>query len=86
MDEGNYKLIAEGQTGLTFTKEIALSMPSKSQSILIQTDKAMYKPGDTVKFRALVLDSDTKPATVSKMDVFITVRHSNQSTILHQVN
>lgn len=76
LDQGNYKFVAEGQTGVTFSNEISIDLPSKNQSVFIQTDKAMYKPGDKVKFRVLVLDSDTKPATVSNMNVFITVNGS----------
>ncbi|XP_037049174.1 CD109 antigen-like [Bradysia coprophila] len=78
LDEGNYKLIAESQTGLTFTKEISISLPSKRLSVLIQTDKAMYKPGDKVKFRVLVLNSDTNPATINSMNVFITDGTNNR--------
>lgn len=73
MDQGNYKLIAEGHRGLAFTEEISINLPSKNQSVFIQTDKAMYKPGDKVKFRVIVLDSDTNPVTVHNMNVFITV-------------
>lgn len=76
LDQGNYKFVAEGQTGVTFSNEISIDLPSKNQSVFIQTDKAMYKPGDKVKFRVLVLDSGTKPATVSNMNVFITVNGS----------
>lgn len=68
-------MIAEGQTGVAFTTETTINLPSKNQSILIQTDKAMYKPGDKVKFRVLVINSDTIAATINKMNVFITVRH-----------
>ncbi|KAG4076804.1 hypothetical protein HA402_009150 [Bradysia odoriphaga] len=78
LDEGNYKLIAESQTGLTFTKEISISLPSKNLSVLIQTDKAMYKPGDKVKFRVLVLNSDTNPTTINNMNVFITDGTNNR--------
>lgn len=73
LDQGNYKLIAEGQRGLNFSNEISLNLPTKNESVFIQTDKAMYKPGDKVRFRVLVLDSDTNPATVNNMNVFITV-------------
>ncbi len=76
MDPGNYKLVAEGQRGLTFTNEISIGLPSKNQSIFIQTDKAMYKPGDKVKFRVIVLDSETNPSNVNNMNVFITVSQS----------
>ncbi|KAJ6643551.1 CD109 antigen [Pseudolycoriella hygida] len=72
LDEGNYKLKAEGRRGFTFSNEMAINLPSKNQSVFIQTDKAMYKPGDIVKFRVLVLDSDTKPATVKNLNIFIT--------------
>lgn len=86
MDEGNYKLIAESQSGLTFTNEMSISLPSKSQSIFIQTDKAMYKPGDKVKFRVLVLDSNTNPITVTNMKVFITVSYYELVDITRIVN
>lgn len=66
-------MVAEGPVGLPFINEMFINLPSKNQSIFIQTDKAMYKPGDKVKFRVLVLDSESNPAIVNKMDVFITV-------------
>lgn len=58
---GNYKLIAEGTSGVRFYKETELIVNTKRHVMLIQTDKALYKPGDTLKFRVLVLDSNTKP-------------------------
>lgn len=40
----------------------------------MQTDKAMYKPGDKVNFRILVLDLNLKPGTIrGDMKVFISV-------------
>lgn len=74
LDPGNYKLVAEGPAELPFVKEILINFPSKNQSVFIQTDKAMYKPGDKVKFRVLVLDSELNPGIINKMDVYITVR------------
>ncbi|KAJ6642136.1 CD109 antigen [Pseudolycoriella hygida] len=78
LDQGNYKLVAEGPSGLPFVKEIPISFPWKNESIFVQTDKAMYKPGDKVKFRVLVLDSDLNPGTVNKMDVYITDSGNNK--------
>ncbi|XP_075144181.1 alpha-2-macroglobulin-like [Leptodactylus fuscus] len=44
---------------LTNTKEVFIT--KKSSDILVQTDKAIYKPGQTVKFRILSLYEDFKP-------------------------
>lgn len=50
-----------------------LYMSRKKASIFIQTDKAVYKPSDLVRFRVLILDADTKPLKgLSKVKVFIT--------------
>lgn len=76
LDPGNYKLVAEGLSGLQFTNETSINLQAKLQSVFIQTDKAMYKPGDKLKFRVLVLDSDLVPATINRMNVFITVSES----------
>lgn len=44
---------------------------TKKNSVLIQTDKAMYKPGDVVKYRVLILDSSTKPYDYNKLTIQI---------------
>uniref|UniRef100_A0A1Y9H2W1 CD109 antigen n=1 Tax=Anopheles dirus TaxID=7168 RepID=A0A1Y9H2W1_9DIPT len=59
--QSTYKLVAEGLSGLTFKNETNLEYQQKSFSVFIQTDKSIYKPGDTVRFRVLVLDPNTKP-------------------------
>ncbi|XP_041780458.1 CD109 antigen-like isoform X5 [Anopheles merus] len=59
--ESSYKLVAEGLSGLTFKNETDLEYQQKSFSVFVQTDKSIYKPGDTVRFRVLVLDPNTKP-------------------------
>lgn len=56
-----YKLIAEGLTGLRFRDETELLVIRKTFTVLVQTDKALYKPGDIIRFRILVLDPNTKP-------------------------
>jgi len=41
----------------------------------MQTDKAIYKPSDTINFRVLALDSNLKPSLIkNKVQVYITVR------------
>ena len=42
---GSYKLKVQGTHGLMFTNETYLYYESKSVSIFIQTDRAIYKPG-----------------------------------------
>lgn len=77
MVQGNYKFIAECESEdpseSPYKNETSLTLKTKLQSVFIQTDKAKYKPGGKVKFRVLVLDVDLKPATIVKMNVFITV-------------
>jgi CD109 antigen len=56
----------------------------KSHSVFIQTDKAVYKPGHKVQFRAIVLDAHMKPSVTGALDVYITV--SNAACQKHVLN
>lgn len=77
MEAGNYRLNAEGLSGIDFQNERPLSFVSKNASILVQTDKAIYKPGDLVQFRILVLDLYLKPVSSAQLvNIFITVKYS----------
>lgn len=55
-----YRLIADGVGKIEFHNETDLTLTEKYFSFVVQTDKALYKPGDLVRFRALVIDKDTK--------------------------
>lgn len=55
-----YRLIADGLDKIDFHNETDLTLSEKYFSFLIQTDKALYKPGDLVRFRVVVIDKDTK--------------------------
>jgi len=48
----------------------------KSHSVFIQTDKAVYKPGHKVQFRAIVLNAHMKPSVTGALDIYITVSNS----------
>lgn len=60
--ESHYKLVVRGVCGITIEREASLDLQTRQNSILIQTDKAIYKPSDKILFRVLVLDSALKPA------------------------
>lgn len=62
----NYKFVVKGISGIIFEREASLDSQQQTYAILIQTDKAIYKPNDCVKFRVLVLDSELKPAIIEK--------------------
>lgn len=75
MEPGQYRLNAEGLSGIDFRNEKPLSLVLKNASIFVQTDKAIYKPGDVVNFRILVLDLNMKPVpSLEPINIFITVR------------
>ncbi|XP_052895818.1 thioester-containing protein 1 allele S3-like [Anopheles moucheti] len=76
---GNYKIIVDGQRGFSFHKDAELVHLSKTITGLIQIDKPVYKPGDTVKFRVIVLDSELKPpARVKSIQVTIRDPQTNE--------
>jgi MG2 domain/Macroglobulin domain MG3/Macroglobulin domain MG4 len=50
----------------------------KKKLVVIQTDKSVYKAGDNVQFRVLVIDKDTKPYRFDKMSVSLTDGNKNK--------
>ncbi|XP_075072197.1 alpha-2-macroglobulin-like protein 1 [Mixophyes fleayi] len=50
--------------GKTITKSRKVLVKKKRSIVLVQTDKAVYKPGQTVRFRILSLDEDLKPKNI----------------------
>lgn len=78
---GKYKLIAEGSGGLNFYNETDLTYEHKSYSVFMQTDKAVYKPGQKVLFRVIVVDPYLLPTVTGAMDVYIADAKGNR---IHQ--
>lgn len=66
LKEGIYTLETEGINGLIFKNSSSLNFSPKNPKIHIQTDKAVYKPGDLIQYRIIVLDENTKPAKLDK--------------------
>ncbi|XP_031622614.1 CD109 antigen-like, partial [Contarinia nasturtii] len=69
--EADYKLVVKGITGVTLEREVELDLQTQTHTILIQTDKAIYKPNDCIKFRVLVLNSELKAATIDQNELII---------------
>ncbi|XP_067949550.1 CD109 antigen-like [Watersipora subatra] len=49
------------RNGQFYNSSTEINVESKAHSIFIQTDKAMYKPSQTVNFRVIVVDSNMMP-------------------------
>uniref|UniRef100_A0A182NVB2 TEP1-F n=1 Tax=Anopheles dirus TaxID=7168 RepID=A0A182NVB2_9DIPT len=70
---GTVKLMIQRIDGVTYNQEVDLDVQRNLLNGLIQIDKPVYKPGDMVKFRVIVLDTDLKPpANLKSIQVRIT--------------
>ncbi|XP_063245195.1 CD109 antigen-like isoform X2 [Bacillus rossius redtenbacheri] len=78
LGSGSYSLKARGEIGVEFENSTVLDYVHKSYSVFIQTDKAIYKPGHKVQFRAIVLDTHLRPAVTGALDVIITDGKGNR--------
>lgn len=72
--KGNYKLSVDGHIGSTpFNNSADILYEAKSSSIFVQTDKSVYKPGQTVKFRAIIVNPSLVPNVAGSLDIYIKV-------------
>lgn len=62
--------------------DIDLPLPKKSVSIFIQTDKPVYKPGDVLRLRVVVVDIETKPVTNIKT-IEVLIKDTNDNSVRH---
>ncbi|XP_055530867.1 thioester-containing protein 1 allele S3-like isoform X2 [Wyeomyia smithii] len=61
---GTYKLSMRSvESGLNFQDVIDLRYDPMEIHALVQTDKPVYRPGDKIRFRVVVIDGDSKPVT-----------------------
>uniref|UniRef100_A0A182P1U3 TEP1-F n=1 Tax=Anopheles epiroticus TaxID=199890 RepID=A0A182P1U3_9DIPT len=74
------KLTIDGLRGFSFHDEVNLEYPTKSLSGLIQINKPVFKPGDTVKFRVIVLDTELKPP-VGVKSIHVTISDPQDNVI-----
>ena len=70
----SYKLKVKGQSEeLKIDKEATLKLEPKCLSIFVQTDKAIYKPGQVIKFRAILVNPSLVPNIAGTVEVRIKV-------------
>ncbi|KAM7352165.1 thioester-containing protein 1 allele S1-like [Cochliomyia hominivorax] len=63
--EENYELYAESVSGLNFIRsEKLLVIEESGANIYIETDKGVYKPGDLLRFRVVLLNEHAKPMNI----------------------
>ena len=65
-------LVGKGRD-TTIRNKADLEFEPKSCSVFIQTDKAIYKPGQTILFRLIVVNSALLPVTNGTFDIYVLV-------------
>ncbi|ODM93569.1 hypothetical protein Ocin01_13117 [Orchesella cincta] len=81
IDGGTYNLTVKGTGGLEFENTTQLEYSAKSSAILIQTDKPIYKPGELVQFRVLLLDRSLRPKGPGPIDI---IAKDSQGNVIKQ--
>ena len=61
--------------GLNFRNETTITYEAKSYSVFIQTDKAIYKPGQLVHLRAIVVNPSLLPSVTGSINIHVVVSH-----------
>jgi CD109 antigen len=71
----------EGLNGTKFSETASLQYYPNYCIAYIITDKNLYKPRDTVQFRVLIIDDDTKPYDMTNEFIDIFISNAKQSRI-----
>lgn len=76
--DATYKLVVKALQGANFEHEASFYVQKKNVAIMIQTDRGIYRAGDLVRFRVLVLNENLRPAkTDNDNRLNISLRVSN---------
>ena len=65
---------ASTKGSMNFVNTTQLEYVDKSYSVFIQTDRAVYKPGDLIYFRVIIVNPELRPSVTGAIDVHILVR------------
>lgn len=55
-----------------FSGKKEIDFQKSKSNVLVQSDKALYKPGQKVQFRILPIDNDLKPITNTQATIYVT--------------
>jgi len=69
IENGDYTLVATGSSPIQFQESTPLEYNGKGYSVFVQTDKPVYRPGNKVQFRVIVLSPQLKPTVTGSIDV-----------------
>lgn len=86
MEDGEYELEVRGTGGMDFTAGYPLQFVQKSYTVFVQTDRQIYRPGGNILFRAIVLNSQLKPAAEVRnelLNIFVTVSILSKIMVIH---
>ncbi|XP_076663404.1 CD109 antigen isoform X3 [Andrena cerasifolii] len=75
---GKYQLISRGLSGIEFSSSKPVEYIHKSYSVFVQTDRAIYKPGNKVMFRCVLLNSRLRPTLARLAEIYITDGRGNR--------
>uniref|UniRef100_A0A1B0ABH0 TEP1-F n=1 Tax=Glossina pallidipes TaxID=7398 RepID=A0A1B0ABH0_GLOPL len=81
LDGGPYLLISKGVEGLDFENATELHVTQSTSNVYMQTDKAMYKPGDLVQYRILVLDETLRPTKLKEASLKVTIKDAQNNLV-----
>ncbi|XP_037884019.1 CD109 antigen-like [Glossina fuscipes] len=81
LDAGPYRLISKGIEGLDFENATELHVAQSTTNVYIQTDKAMYKPGDIVQYRILILDENLRPTKLKEPSLKVTIKDPENNLV-----
>ncbi|XP_012936322.1 CD109 antigen [Aplysia californica] len=73
----NCQLVVRGSSSYKFERSVSMYVSSVVTSVVIQTDKAMYRPGDLVRLRAFAVHANLMVYD-GQFDVFITDPNGNR--------
>uniref|UniRef100_A0A182QMM5 TEP1-F n=1 Tax=Anopheles farauti TaxID=69004 RepID=A0A182QMM5_9DIPT len=80
LTKGSYQFVADGTNGFKFHQQVDLLFLGSTLTGLVQLNKPVYKPGDTVQLRAIVLNNELRPPA-GKPCAQVTVRDPQGNVI-----